>query len=86
MRNSGCDVPEWMLSLKAPSQNAKKQLRRKPVERKDVSRATGSIGGKRKGGRTKALGSKRIRREDAAEKAGSPDESEESDQSADEDA
>lgn len=48
MRNSGCDVPEWMLSLKAPSQNAKKQLRRKPVERKDVSRAVGSIGEKRK--------------------------------------
>lgn len=48
MRNSGCDVPDWMLALKAPSQNAKKQLRRKPVERKDVSRAVGSIGGKRK--------------------------------------
>ena len=50
MRNSGCLVPDWMLSLKAPSQNAKKQLRRKPVERKDVSQAVGSIGGKRKGG------------------------------------
>lgn len=48
MRNSGCEVPEWMLSLKAPTQNAKKQLRRKPVERKDVSRAVGSIGEKRK--------------------------------------
>lgn len=50
MRNSGCLVPNWMLQLKAPSQNAKKQLRRKPVERKDVSQAVGSIGGKRKGG------------------------------------
>jgi ATP-dependent RNA helicase DDX52/ROK1 len=48
MRNSGCDVPEWMLSLKAPTQNAKKQLRRRPVERKDVSQAVGSVGKKRK--------------------------------------
>ena len=34
-----------MLSLKAPSQNQKKQLRQRPVKRKDVSRATGSVGG-----------------------------------------
>lgn len=45
MRNSGCEVPAWMLSLKAPSQNQKKQLRQRPVKRKDVSRATGSVGG-----------------------------------------
>lgn len=45
MRNSGCEVPAWMLSLKAPTQKEKKQLKRRPVERKDVSASTGSIGG-----------------------------------------
>lgn len=45
MRNSGCEVPAWMLGLPAPSQKEKKKLRRKPVDRKDVSRSTGSVGG-----------------------------------------
>lgn len=62
-----------MLSLKAPSQNAKKQLRRKPVERKDVSRAVGSIGSKRKGARARAPGAKRIRSEAVVETADSSD-------------
>lgn len=48
MRNSGCEVPEWMLSLKAPSQNAKKRLRTKPVNRKDVSQAKGSLVGRKR--------------------------------------
>lgn len=42
MRQSGCDVPEWMLKLPKPSKLLKKQLRRKPVERKNVRAASGS--------------------------------------------
>lgn len=57
MRNSGCEVPEWMLALPAPSQKEKKQLRRKPVDRKDVSATVGSIGG--------GSGSKRSKRKQA---------------------
>ncbi|KAG9295363.1 hypothetical protein G9A89_013392 [Geosiphon pyriformis] len=37
MKESGCDVPEWMLQLKNPSKNAKQQLRRKPIERKTIN-------------------------------------------------
>lgn len=47
MRNSGCEVPEWMLSLKAPSQNDKKNLRKRPVKRKEVNKATGSMAPKK---------------------------------------
>jgi ATP-dependent RNA helicase rok1 len=42
MRQSGCDVPEWMLKLPKPSKMLKKQLRKKPVQRKDVRAASGS--------------------------------------------
>lgn len=45
MRNSGCEVPPWMLSLPAPSQNEKKRMRKRPVERKDVSKTAGSTAG-----------------------------------------
>lgn len=63
MRNSGCEVPEWMLSLKAPSQNAKKRLRTKPVERKDVSQAKGSLVGKKRGKRLAERKAKKVRTE-----------------------
>jgi len=68
MRNSGCEVPGWMLGLKAPTQKEKKQLKRKPVERKDVSASTGSIGGGT-GSRNKKL--KKARKDAAA--AANPD-------------
>ncbi|GAA5995601.1 hypothetical protein JCM11641_006990 [Rhodosporidiobolus odoratus] len=42
MRQSGCSVPDWMLSLPAPSQDAKKALKMKPIGRKDISRTNGS--------------------------------------------
>ncbi|GAB5591053.1 RNA-dependent ATPase rok1 [Umbelopsis nana] len=37
MRESGCDVPEWMLTMKKPSQNQRKQLRKAPIERKRIN-------------------------------------------------
>jgi len=42
MRLSGCQVPEWMLSLPNPSQNDKRRLKLRPIERKDVSRTSGA--------------------------------------------
>ncbi|BFZ54902.1 RNA-dependent ATPase rok1 [Savitreella phatthalungensis] len=35
---SGGDVPQWMLDLKPPTKNAKKQLRRAPPKRKNISK------------------------------------------------
>ncbi|KDN38322.1 putative ROK1-ATP-dependent RNA helicase [Tilletiaria anomala UBC 951] len=72
MRQSGCDVPQWLLELKNPSQNAKKKLKRAPIERKDVRVAAGSIVGRKESIRKREMkeGSKRRKRkEDASNKA-----------------
>lgn len=37
MRESGCDVPEWMLELKNPQQREKNKLKKKPLEREAIS-------------------------------------------------
>ncbi|KAJ1673017.1 RNA-dependent ATPase rok1, partial [Spiromyces aspiralis] len=37
MRESGCEVPEWMLNLRKPSKSMKKNLRKKPIERKTIN-------------------------------------------------
>ncbi|KAJ1991387.1 RNA-dependent ATPase rok1 [Coemansia spiralis] len=37
MRESGCEVPEWMLQLKNPKKNDKKKLKKAPVERDSIS-------------------------------------------------
>ena len=36
MKESGCDVPDWMLSLKKPSKNMKKNLKNRALERDDI--------------------------------------------------
>ena len=36
MKQSGCNVPDWMLSLKNPTKSEKKDLKRKAVERQSV--------------------------------------------------
>ncbi|KAJ3338185.1 RNA-dependent ATPase rok1 [Kappamyces sp. JEL0680] len=36
MKESGCDVPEWMLALKPPTRNQKKNLSRRPIDRKTI--------------------------------------------------
>ncbi|KAJ1722128.1 RNA-dependent ATPase rok1 [Coemansia erecta] len=37
MRESGCEVPEWMLQLKNPKANDKKNLKKKPLERNAIT-------------------------------------------------
>ncbi|RIB25898.1 P-loop containing nucleoside triphosphate hydrolase protein [Gigaspora rosea] len=36
MKDSGCEVPNWMLELKNPSKESKQQLRKKPIKRKTI--------------------------------------------------
>ncbi|KJE90181.1 hypothetical protein CAOG_08519 [Capsaspora owczarzaki ATCC 30864] len=37
MKESGCDVPEWMLSLQKPNKSTRKRLAKKPIQRDDIS-------------------------------------------------
>ncbi|KAJ1648230.1 RNA-dependent ATPase rok1 [Coemansia erecta] len=37
MRQSGCEVPDWMLQLKNPKKNDKKILKKKPLDRGSIS-------------------------------------------------
>jgi ATP-dependent RNA helicase DDX52/ROK1 len=36
MKQSGCDVPDWMLALKNPTKAQKKKRKQKPVERNQI--------------------------------------------------
>ncbi|KAJ3171120.1 RNA-dependent ATPase rok1 [Geranomyces variabilis] len=36
MRDSGCDVPQWMLELKPPTKNEKKNLRQRALKRDNI--------------------------------------------------
>eukprot|EP00736_Rhodelphis_marinus_P007975 Rmarinus@m.3490 len=42
MRDSGCEVPEWMLNLKRPNKRERKKLERRPVKREKISSLAGS--------------------------------------------
>ena len=39
MKESGCEVPDWMLDMKAISKDQKSALRKRPMERKTISTA-----------------------------------------------
>ena len=47
MRQSGCEVPPWMLQLKSASQKQKKSLKRKAPERQDIKVVAGSTFGRK---------------------------------------
>ena len=73
MRQSGCDVPEWMLKLPKPSKMLKKQLRKKPVQRKDVRAASGSTSfGRRLANRQRDMVQASKRRQKSKPQAKSP--------------
>lgn len=48
MKQSGCDVQDWMLNMSRATQNEKKALKRKPVERSNISSVPGVVRQKRK--------------------------------------
>lgn len=58
MKASGCDVPQFMLDMKNPSQREKKQLKMKPLNRKDVRQTNGA--GNTKSSDTRAVQRKRL--------------------------
>ena len=37
MRESGCEIPEWMLKIRKTPKQRKKELARRPVEREAIS-------------------------------------------------
>lgn len=47
MRQSGCQVPEWMVQLKTPKQEDKRKLKHKPIERKVISTMTNKAKGRK---------------------------------------
>eukprot|EP01135_Chromosphaera_perkinsii_P002837 Nk52_evm27s228 gene=Nk52_evmTU27s228 len=40
MKESGCEVPDWMLKIKGPSKKTKRKLKNTPLERKGISTMT----------------------------------------------
>jgi ATP-dependent RNA helicase DDX52/ROK1 len=36
MKESGCEIPSWMLKLKKPSKNQKKNFKSMPINREDI--------------------------------------------------
>ncbi len=59
MKESGCEVPDWMLTLKKPTKTQKKMLKRKPVERDQIKTISGYDEKKYKKKREMIQGSKR---------------------------
>ncbi|SNX87661.1 probable ROK1 - ATP-dependent RNA helicase [Melanopsichium pennsylvanicum] len=47
MRQSGCDVPQWMLELKNPNKKERKKLKQKAPERKEIRTSAASSVGRR---------------------------------------
>lgn len=75
MRQSGCEVSDWLLKLPNPSKQLKKNLRRRPVERKDIRAAGSGAVGRKDAQKRKDMveGSKRrkIKNAEAAQKGAS---------------
>lgn len=55
MRQSGCEVPKWMLELKSPNQKQKKSLKRKAPERQDILTVAGSSQGRKEANRRREM-------------------------------
>jgi ATP-dependent RNA helicase DDX52/ROK1 len=55
MRQSGCEVPQWMLDLKSANQKQKKSLKRKAPERQDIKIVAGSTFGRKEANRRREM-------------------------------
>lgn len=55
MRQSGCEVPQWMLELKAPNQKQKKSLKRKAPARQGILTVAGSGQGRKEANRRREM-------------------------------
>lgn len=55
MRQSGCDVPQWMLELKNPNKKERKKLKQKAPERKEIRTSAASSVGRRQANKRKEM-------------------------------
>lgn len=55
MRQSNCQVPQWMLDLKSANQKQKKSLKRKAPERKDIKIVAGSTFGRKEANKRREM-------------------------------
>ncbi|MCO5584867.1 hypothetical protein L7F22_038799 [Adiantum nelumboides] len=69
MRQSGCDVPKWMLDLKSPNQKQKKSLKRKAPERQDILTVAGSSQGRKEANRRRDMIQASKRRKDEGQES-----------------
>ena len=75
MRQSGCDVPQWMLELKNPNKKERKKLKQKAPERKEIRTSAASSVGRRQANKRKDMiaASKRRKVQDATEAKPKPE-------------
>ncbi|EST08623.1 Helicase, C-terminal [Kalmanozyma brasiliensis GHG001] len=61
MRQSGCEVPEWMVKLKGPGKKERKKLKQRAPERKEIRTSAASSVGRREANKRRDMiaGSKR---------------------------
>lgn len=55
MRQSGCQVPQWMLELKAPNKKERKKLKQKAPERKEIRTSAASSVGRRQANKKREM-------------------------------
>ncbi|KAJ9475312.1 ATP-dependent RNA helicase ROK1 [Pseudozyma hubeiensis] len=55
MRQSGCEVPEWMVGLKGPGKKERKKLKARAPERKGIRTSAASSVGRREANRRKEM-------------------------------
>jgi ATP-dependent RNA helicase DDX52/ROK1 len=69
MRQSGCDVPQWMLDLKSANQKQKKSLKRKAPERQDIKVVAGSTFGRKEANKRREMVEASKKRKQSSSKA-----------------
>ncbi|SJX65357.1 probable ROK1-ATP-dependent RNA helicase [Sporisorium reilianum f. sp. reilianum] len=55
MRQSGCEVPEWMVKLKGPGKRERKMLKQRAPERKEIRTSAASSVGRRQANKRKEM-------------------------------
>lgn len=63
MKESGCEVSDWMMALKAPSKNLKKNVKARPVQRYEIKTVSKYDDGKQKRKRDMIEGTKNRKKE-----------------------
>jgi len=72
MRQSGCEVPQWMLDLKNANQKQKKSLKRKAPERQDIKVVAGSTFGRKEANKRRDMIQASKKRREESKGKGTP--------------